>query len=73
MYNCYTASFPQHFLYFLPLPHGHGSFRPARGADRTGCGFGAPLSAVAPWGAAIAGGPLPAEAPAAAALYVLAT
>lgn len=20
--------FKQHFLYFLPLPHGHGSFRP---------------------------------------------
>lgn len=20
--------FPQHFLYFFPLPHGHGSFRP---------------------------------------------
>lgn len=20
--------FPQHFLYFSPLPHGHGSFRP---------------------------------------------
>ena len=25
---------PQHFLYFFPLPHGHGSFRPTRGADR---------------------------------------
>jgi hypothetical protein len=22
---------PQHFLYFLPLPHGHGSFRPTFG------------------------------------------
>src|SRR5215831_19753641 len=22
---------PQHFLYFLPLPHGHGSFRPTLG------------------------------------------
>jgi len=22
------AAFKQHFLYFLPLPHGHGSFRP---------------------------------------------
>ena len=22
------AFFPQHFLYFLPEPHGHGSFRP---------------------------------------------
>lgn len=25
--SCY-AFFPQHFLYFLPLPHGHGSFLP---------------------------------------------
>ena len=23
--------FPQHFLYFLPLPHGHGSLRPTFG------------------------------------------
>jgi hypothetical protein len=22
---------PQHFLYFLPLPHGHGSFLPVLG------------------------------------------
>jgi hypothetical protein len=22
---------PQHFLYFLPLPHGHGSFLPILG------------------------------------------
>ena len=22
---------PQHFLYFLPLPHGHGSLRPTLG------------------------------------------
>src|SRR5439155_6751154 len=35
-----------HFLYFLPLPHGHGSLRPTRGAPRTtgtaGAGAGAP-------------------------------
>ena len=24
---------PQHFLYFLPLPHGQGSFRPTRGVE----------------------------------------
>ena len=24
----------QHFLYFLPLPHGHGSLRPALAASR---------------------------------------
>jgi hypothetical protein len=26
---------PQHFLYFLPLPHGHGSLRPTFGSGRT--------------------------------------
>src|SRR4051812_7613093 len=32
------ASFtPQHFLYFFPLPHGHGSFRPTLGWSRTIC------------------------------------
>ncbi len=31
---------PQHFLYFLPLPHGHGSFLPVLGSART-IGFGA--------------------------------
>ncbi len=25
------AQAPQHFLYFLPLPHGHGSFLPTFG------------------------------------------
>src|SRR5713101_5862643 len=25
---------PQQFLYFLPLPHGHGSFRPTFGSER---------------------------------------
>ena len=28
------ASTPWHFLYFLPLPHGHGSLRPTRGSVR---------------------------------------
>jgi hypothetical protein len=23
-----APALPQHFLYFLPLPHGNGSFRP---------------------------------------------
>lgn len=27
---------PQHFLYFLPLPHGHRSFLPIFGAALTG-------------------------------------
>ena len=27
--------FPQHFLYFLPLPHGQGSLRPAAGRGTT--------------------------------------
>ena len=26
---------PQHFLYFLPLPHGQGSLRPIFGSSRT--------------------------------------
>ncbi len=26
---------PQHFLYFLPLPHGQGSFRPAFFSERS--------------------------------------
>ena len=31
---------PQHFLNFLPLPHGQGSFRPASIVARTGVGAG---------------------------------
>ena len=39
--RCYFA--PQHFLYFLPLPHGHGSLRPTFGVDRrAGCGASSP-------------------------------
>ena len=26
--QCSVPATPQHFLNFLPLPHGHGSFRP---------------------------------------------
>ncbi len=33
--TCYR----QHFLYFLPLPHGQGSLRPTLGPVRTGAGF----------------------------------
>ena len=29
---------PQHFLYFLPLPHGHGSLRPILGSRTKGSG-----------------------------------
>src|SRR5262249_16789371 len=32
-YICHAAA-PWHFLYFLPLPHGHGSFRPTFGSSR---------------------------------------
>ena len=28
------AATPQHFLYFLPLPHGQGSLRPTLGPSR---------------------------------------
>src|SRR5690348_14837623 len=31
--------FPQHCLYFLPLPQGHGSLRPTFGPVRLGFGF----------------------------------
>ncbi len=30
----FTIAPPQHFLYFFPEPHGHGSFRPTLGALR---------------------------------------
>jgi hypothetical protein len=30
----FTVAPPQHFLYFFPEPHGHGSFRPTLGASR---------------------------------------
>jgi hypothetical protein len=32
----FTVAPPQHFLYFFPEPHGHGSFRPTLGALRCG-------------------------------------
>src|SRR5579862_3798943 len=31
------APAPQHFLYFLPLPQGHGSLRPTLSPERTIC------------------------------------
>src|SRR5437879_2236910 len=30
----FQAVRPQQFLYFFPLPHGHGSFRPTLGRER---------------------------------------
>ena len=30
----FTLAPPQHFLYFFPEPHGHGSFRPTLGVLR---------------------------------------
>src|SRR5260370_15561687 len=38
----------QHFLYFLPLPHGHGSLRPALALRAGRGGTGAPIAATAP-------------------------
>jgi hypothetical protein len=32
----FTVAPPQHFLYFFPEPHGHGSFRPIFGVLRRG-------------------------------------
>src|SRR4029077_9862001 len=34
---CNYATRPQQFLYFLPLPHGHGSLRPTFGSSRLTC------------------------------------
>lgn len=34
-----AAYFPQQCLYFFPLPHGQGSFRPTLGPARTGLAF----------------------------------
>src|SRR5690606_31091206 len=33
--SAYAAVWPQHFLYFLPLPQGQGSLRPIFGSSRT--------------------------------------
>src|SRR5690606_10386058 len=30
-----ASSLPQHFLYFFPLPHGHGSFLPTMPSPRS--------------------------------------
>lgn len=40
------SAFPQHFLYFLPLPHGQGSLRPTLGCSSLIC-----LTCISPWGA----------------------
>lgn len=42
-----AAAIRQHFLSFLPLPHGHGSLRPTRGRRSEGAGVG-PGPPVAP-------------------------
>ena len=34
----FTVAPPQHFLYFFPEPHGHGSFRPTLDVVRRGSG-----------------------------------
>jgi hypothetical protein len=38
---------PQQFLYFLPLPQGHGSLRPTFGPTRFGFGFSLETSSAA--------------------------
>src|SRR5437899_12830839 len=50
MANCQLLSYavtPQHFLYFLPEPHGQGSLRPIFAAPRTTCWGLLPLVAPA--------------------------
>jgi hypothetical protein len=36
-WSAHAESLPWHFLYFLPLPHGQGSFRPTFGCSRRIC------------------------------------
>jgi len=43
----FTVAPPQHFLYFFPEPHGHGSFRPTLGAVHRGSLVWAPQGDVA--------------------------
>src|SRR3954463_5384750 len=43
-----AAFAPQHFLYFFPLPHGHGSLRPTFSASRTIVLVTAPASPSSP-------------------------
>jgi hypothetical protein len=40
----FTVAPPQHFLYFFPDPHGHGSFLPTLEALRRGSGASTPRS-----------------------------
>src|SRR5437764_6145307 len=50
MANCQLLPYavtPQHFLYFLPEPHGQGSLRPTLAAPRTTCWGLLPLVAPA--------------------------
>src|SRR6185503_20292672 len=49
---------PWHFLYFLPLPQGHGSFRPTFGSLRRTV-FGSPFPLPLPLPAALACASLP--------------
>ena len=38
--TAHQASRPQHCLYFLPEPHGHGAFRPDVSMSKLGLRFG---------------------------------
>src|SRR3989338_10911513 len=60
--SSYCCHFPQHFLYFFPLPHGHGSFLPTFGPTWTGFGFSSDRRDVCPTScilAAVGISPLP--------------
>jgi len=47
----FTVVPPQHFLYFFPEPHGHGSFRRTLGAPHRGSAPDGQLGIVEPIGA----------------------
>src|SRR5208283_4298553 len=50
IYLDYSAPTPWQFLYFFPLPHGHGSFLPTLFSTRMGCVFcGSRVSSALPF------------------------
>src|SRR5207253_648135 len=52
-----TTHFPQHCLYFFPLPQGQGSFRPTLGPVRMGLAFSCAAAASLTTSLALPSGP----------------
>src|SRR5665648_468086 len=51
-----AAQAPWHFLYFFPLPHGHGSLRPTLSHTTRCCTATGPVLVVPPPAATLGGG-----------------